>query len=98
LAHPGAAVDDHGNSMTGTASLASKGIRPILKQLKTLAGFLFFVAAGSARRQKIASRRKLKMLPNFQKFRGRFKTTREDRKLWPKIRIVSRTLGAPPEI
>jgi hypothetical protein len=56
------------------------------------------VAAGSARRQKIESRRKSKMSPNFQKFRRRFKTTREDQKLWPKIQIVGRTLGAPPEI
>jgi hypothetical protein len=38
------------------------------------------------------------MSPRFQKFRGRFKTTREDRKLWPKIQIVSRTLGVPTEI
>src|SRR5215471_7211158 len=85
-------------SVRNPGSLVSKGIRPILKQLRTLAGFLFFVAAGSASRQKIESRRKLKMSPNFQEFRGRFKTTREDRKLWPKIQIVSRTLGAPPEI
>jgi hypothetical protein len=38
------------------------------------------------------------MSPKFEKFRGRFKTTREDRKLRPKIQILSRTLGAPPEI
>jgi ribosomal protein L35 len=56
------------------------------------------VAAGSARRQKIESRGKLKMSPKFQQFGGTFKTTREDRKLRPKIQIVSRTLGVPPEI
>jgi hypothetical protein len=50
---------------------------------------LFFAAAGSARRQKTKSRGKLKMSPKFQKFRGKFKTTREDRKLWLKIQIVS---------
>jgi hypothetical protein len=77
----------------------SKGIRPVLKQLRTLAGFLFFpAAAGFARRQKIESRGKLKVSPEFQKFRATFKTTREDRKLWPKIQIVSRTLGGLPEI
>jgi hypothetical protein len=60
-----------------------KGIRPILKELRTLAGFLFFfVAAGFARRQKIESREKSKLSPAFQKLRGTFKTTPEDRKLW----------------
>ena len=38
------------------------------------------------------------MSPKFQKFRGRFKTTPQNRKPWPKIQIVSRTLGVPPEI
>jgi len=68
--------------------------------LRILAGFLFsFAAVGSARRQKIESREKLKVrVTKFQKFRGTFKTTREDRSRWPKIKIVSRTLGVPPEI
>ena len=86
-----------GFTRSGRAS--AKGIRPILKQLRTLAGFLFFfVASVSARRQKIESPGKLKVPPEFQKFRGGFKTTREDRKLWPEIQIVSRTSRLPPEI
>jgi hypothetical protein len=59
---------------------------------------LFLWLPVPARRQKIESREKLKMSPKFQKFHGKFKTTREDRKLWPKIQIVSRTLGVLPEI
>jgi hypothetical protein len=46
----------------------------------------------------IESRGKLKMSPQFQKFLGTFKTTREDRTLWLKIQIVSRTLAVPREI
>ena len=38
------------------------------------------------------------MLPKCEQFLGTFKTTREDRTLWPKIQIVSRTLAVPPEI
>jgi hypothetical protein len=58
----------------------------------------FYADAGSARRQKSEYRGKLKMSPKFQQFHRTFKTTREDRKLWPKIQIVSRTLGFPAEI
>jgi hypothetical protein len=38
------------------------------------------------------------MSPKLQKFRRIFQTNREDRTLWPKIQIVSRTLGVPLEI
>jgi hypothetical protein len=56
------------------------------------------VAAGFAGRQNIESRGKLKMSPKCEQFLGTFKTTREDRTLWPKIQLVSRTLAVPPEI
>jgi hypothetical protein len=51
-----------------------------------------------ARRQKIESRKKLKMSAQFQRFCGKCKTTRADRNLRAKTQIVSRRLGAPPEI
>jgi len=38
------------------------------------------------------------MSPEFQKFRGRFKTTREDRKLRLKFQIASGKSDFPPEI
>jgi hypothetical protein len=51
-----------------------------------------------AGRKKIESRGKVKMSPKFQKFSVRCKTTRENRKPWPRVQIFSRTLGVPPEI
>jgi hypothetical protein len=47
---------------------------------------------------KIESSGKIKMWPEFQKFSGKFKTTRASRNLWPKIQILGRTLRVPLEI
>jgi hypothetical protein len=79
----GGSVSATARNIKRSAQPEMKGIRPILKKLRTLAGFLFFfVAAAFVRRQKIQSREKSKLSPDFQKFRGALKTTPEDRKLW----------------
>jgi hypothetical protein len=53
--------------------------------------------AGSARRQKIESREKLKMSPKFQKFRGKFKTTAERQAFRRKFDTATQQLKSSAE-
>ena len=73
-------------------SHASKGIRPILKQLRTLAGFLFFVASGSRREAKNRISRKIKNVAEVSKVQlkiqnnsRRLKTSAENLNLQPNV-------------
>jgi len=71
-------------------SLASKGIRLILKQLRTLAGFLFFVAAGSASSKK-------SNLGENSNCRRTFKSSAEDSKQLGKIENCGRKFKSSAE-